>query len=162
MPSFLTRNRRYAILLIAILAAVVTPTPDVFNMALMGGPLYLLFEIGVISGQNHRDEKGQSEKRLSPELEYGHEKDHLSYGLLSLHPRWVDLSWIRRGIPKKSFGLKAKITFLIILNVAGVLFLSSYLDFHLAKKGSDRPLSGPESLYRQADRRRHPGSGNHE
>jgi sec-independent protein translocase protein TatC len=46
--AFLTRNRRYAILLIAIVAAVVTPTPDVFNMALMGGPLYLLFEIGVI------------------------------------------------------------------------------------------------------------------
>jgi sec-independent protein translocase protein TatC len=46
--SFLTRNRRYAILLIAIVAAVITPTPDVFNMALMGGPLYILFEIGVI------------------------------------------------------------------------------------------------------------------
>jgi sec-independent protein translocase protein TatC len=46
--AFLTRNRRYAILLIAIVAAVVTPTPDVFNMALMGGPLYVLFEIGVI------------------------------------------------------------------------------------------------------------------
>ncbi len=46
--SFLTRNRRYAILLIAIIAAVVTPTPDVFNMSLMGGPLYILFEIGII------------------------------------------------------------------------------------------------------------------
>jgi sec-independent protein translocase protein TatC len=46
--SFLTRNRRYAILLVAIVAAVVTPTPDVFNMALMGGPLYVLFEIGII------------------------------------------------------------------------------------------------------------------
>jgi sec-independent protein translocase protein TatC len=46
--AFLTRNRRYAILLIAILSAVVTPTPDVFNMSLMGGPLYLLFEIGIL------------------------------------------------------------------------------------------------------------------
>ena len=46
--TLLTRNRRYAILLIAISAAVITPTPDVFNMALMGGPLYILFEIGVI------------------------------------------------------------------------------------------------------------------
>ena len=46
--AFLTRNRRYAILLIAVAAAVITPTPDFFNMALMGGPLYLLFEIGVI------------------------------------------------------------------------------------------------------------------
>jgi sec-independent protein translocase protein TatC len=46
--AFLTRNRRYAILIIAIIAAVVTPTPDVFNMALMGVPLYVLFEVGVI------------------------------------------------------------------------------------------------------------------
>ncbi len=46
--AFLTRNRRYAILLIAVVAAVVTPTPDVFNMSLMGGPLYVLFEVGVI------------------------------------------------------------------------------------------------------------------
>jgi sec-independent protein translocase protein TatC len=46
--AFLTRNRKYAILLIAIIAAVVTPTPDVFNMSLMGVPLYLLFEVGVI------------------------------------------------------------------------------------------------------------------
>jgi sec-independent protein translocase protein TatC len=46
--AFLTRNRRYAILLIAILSAVLTPTPDFFNMALMGGPLYILFEVGVL------------------------------------------------------------------------------------------------------------------
>jgi len=46
--SFLTRHRRYAILLIAVLSAVLTPTPDIFNMALMGGPLYILFEIGVL------------------------------------------------------------------------------------------------------------------
>jgi sec-independent protein translocase protein TatC len=46
--AFLTRNRRYAILLIAIVAAAITPTPDPFNMGLMGVPLYLLFEVGVI------------------------------------------------------------------------------------------------------------------
>jgi sec-independent protein translocase protein TatC len=46
--AFLSRNRRYAILVIAILSAVITPTPDVFNMALMGVPLLVLFEIGVI------------------------------------------------------------------------------------------------------------------
>jgi sec-independent protein translocase protein TatC len=49
--SFLAQKRRYAILLIAILSAVLTPTPDFFNMALMGGPLYLLFEIGVLLGR---------------------------------------------------------------------------------------------------------------
>jgi signal transduction histidine kinase len=52
---------------------------------------------------------------------------------LSLHVRRV-IFLIRRGFPQKSFGLKAKITLLIILIVAGVLLLSSYLDFHLARK----------------------------
>ncbi len=42
------RYRRYAILIIAIVAAVLTPTPDMFNMALMGVPLYILFEAGII------------------------------------------------------------------------------------------------------------------
>ena len=46
--SFLSRHRRYALLAIALLSAALTPTPDVFNMGLMGGPLYLLFEIGIL------------------------------------------------------------------------------------------------------------------
>ena len=46
--EFFKKNRRYAILIVAILAAVLTPTPDVFNMSLMGIPLYFLYEIGII------------------------------------------------------------------------------------------------------------------
>ncbi|HBT97527.1 MAG TPA: preprotein translocase subunit TatC [Desulfobulbaceae bacterium] len=42
------RSRRYAILLIAMIAAVLTPTPDVVNMALMAVPLYLLYESGIV------------------------------------------------------------------------------------------------------------------
>ncbi len=42
------KNRRYALLLIAILAALLTPTPDIVNMLLMGGPLYLLYESGIV------------------------------------------------------------------------------------------------------------------
>ncbi len=41
-------GRRYAVLVISILAALLTPTPDVVNMALMGVPLYLLYEIGIL------------------------------------------------------------------------------------------------------------------
>lgn len=46
--SFYEKNRRYALLLIAILSALLTPTPDIVNMLLMGGPLYLLYESGII------------------------------------------------------------------------------------------------------------------
>jgi sec-independent protein translocase protein TatC len=44
----LTKNRKYAIVVIAILAAVITPTVDPFNMALVMGPLVILYEIGVL------------------------------------------------------------------------------------------------------------------
>ena len=43
------KNRRYAILIISIVAALLTPTPDVVNMMLMGAPLYLLYELGIIT-----------------------------------------------------------------------------------------------------------------
>ena len=42
------RNRRYAILVISIAAALLTPTPDVVNMMLMALPLYGLYESGIV------------------------------------------------------------------------------------------------------------------
>ncbi len=40
--------RKYAVLLTAVIAAVITPTPDPLNMAIVMGPLYLLYELGVL------------------------------------------------------------------------------------------------------------------
>jgi len=40
--------RRHAILAITIIAAILTPTPDAVNMMLMGIPLYLLYEAGIV------------------------------------------------------------------------------------------------------------------
>jgi sec-independent protein translocase protein TatC len=50
-PAFLTRNRRYALLVNAIVAAVLTPTSDLFNMALMLVPLILLYEVGILGAR---------------------------------------------------------------------------------------------------------------
>jgi sec-independent protein translocase protein TatC len=49
-PGFLVRHSRYAILVIFIIAAVVTPTPDVFNMMLFAVPMCLLFYVGIFAG----------------------------------------------------------------------------------------------------------------
>jgi sec-independent protein translocase protein TatC len=46
-PRFLLRHSRYAILAITIIAAIVTPTPDVFNMMIFAVPMVMLFFIGV-------------------------------------------------------------------------------------------------------------------
>ena len=48
-PRFLLRNSRYAILAIVVLAAIVTPTPDVFNLMLFALPMCALFFVGVFA-----------------------------------------------------------------------------------------------------------------
>jgi sec-independent protein translocase protein TatC len=46
--KMLAKNRKYAILGAFIAAALLTPTPDAFNQALMAGPLVLLYEVGIV------------------------------------------------------------------------------------------------------------------
>lgn len=46
-PDYLKRNRRYAIVIIFIVAAALTPSPDVFSQLLMAGPLLVLYELSV-------------------------------------------------------------------------------------------------------------------
>lgn len=50
-PQFLARNRKYAILINFIIAAILTPTPDAFNQCLMAGPLIILYELGIIAAR---------------------------------------------------------------------------------------------------------------
>lgn len=45
----LAAGRKYAILAAFVIAAVVTPTPDIVNQFLMAGPLVVLYEIGLLA-----------------------------------------------------------------------------------------------------------------
>jgi sec-independent protein translocase protein TatC len=44
---FMLRSFRYAIVLIFIIAAVLTPTPDVINQCLLAGPMLLLYLLSI-------------------------------------------------------------------------------------------------------------------
>jgi sec-independent protein translocase protein TatC len=46
----LRKYRRHAIVVIFIIAAVVTPTPDPFTQLMMAIPLYVLFELAILAG----------------------------------------------------------------------------------------------------------------
>jgi sec-independent protein translocase protein TatC len=48
-PVFLFRHSRYAVLVIFIIAAIVTPTPDVVNLMLFATPMCALFYIGIFA-----------------------------------------------------------------------------------------------------------------
>ena len=65
-PAGLSRHRRYAILINFIIAAVLTPTPDVVNQLLMAIPLLILYEVSVIAvrlfggkGAGNPEDRGQ-------------------------------------------------------------------------------------------------------
>lgn len=58
--KFLIEHSRYAILIIVIVAALITPTPDVFNLMLFSVPMVLLFFVGVFAAyllELRRDDK---------------------------------------------------------------------------------------------------------
>lgn len=47
-PSFLQEYRRHAFVVILIVAAVITPSPDVISQLLVAFPLYFLFEVSIL------------------------------------------------------------------------------------------------------------------
>ena len=48
-PAFLLRNSRYAILVLTIIAAAITPTQDVVNLMLLLVPMCALYFTGVLA-----------------------------------------------------------------------------------------------------------------
>lgn len=57
-PSFLKEYRRHAIVVILIVAAVITPSPDMISQILVAFPLWILYEISiVVSGKEEKRRK---------------------------------------------------------------------------------------------------------
>ena len=50
-PRWLSKNRRYAIFLIFLFAAIITPSSDPYTMTAMAVPMYLLYEAAIIVGR---------------------------------------------------------------------------------------------------------------
>ena len=48
-PRWLLANSRYAILIIVVIAALITPTPDVINLMIISVPMALLYFVGVFA-----------------------------------------------------------------------------------------------------------------
>ena len=46
--SFLRKYRRYAVVILLVAAALITPTGDPFTLLVMFLPLYLLYEFGIL------------------------------------------------------------------------------------------------------------------
>ena len=64
-PSFMIKNFRYAILVIFVLAAIVTPTPDIVNMCVFAAPMLALYalSIGVAWMVHPKQRRARKEKQ---------------------------------------------------------------------------------------------------
>lgn len=47
-PQFLSSKRRYAVVVLAIIAAIITPTPDIVNLSIVMVPMLVLFEVSIL------------------------------------------------------------------------------------------------------------------
>jgi sec-independent protein translocase protein TatC len=47
-PGFLRAYRRHAIIVIVIVAAILTPSPDLFSLLIVAFPIYLLYELSIL------------------------------------------------------------------------------------------------------------------
>ncbi len=59
--EFLKKNRKYAILIIFIVAAIITP-PDVVSQIMMAIPLILLYELSIIGAKFFRKKRDESDE----------------------------------------------------------------------------------------------------
>ncbi len=59
-PHFLREYRRYAVVVLMVIAAIVTPSPDAASMLLVFAPLYALYEISILVSE--REYKKQLKK----------------------------------------------------------------------------------------------------
>ncbi len=62
-PEFLATNRKYAILIAFVVAALLTPTPDAFNQTLMAVPIVVLYEVGIWTSRILDKKKKPSEDK---------------------------------------------------------------------------------------------------
>ena len=64
-PEFMVKNFRYSILVIFIIAAIVTPTPDIVNMCVFAAPMVVLYglSIGVAYVVHPKQRNARKEKQ---------------------------------------------------------------------------------------------------
>ncbi len=65
-PKFMRDKRRYAVIIVLVLAAIITPSPDALTMLIVAIPLYVLYELSItVSAVVQRRKKKQEEEEIN-------------------------------------------------------------------------------------------------
>ncbi|WP_140937512.1 twin-arginine translocase subunit TatC [Sphingobacterium lumbrici] len=63
-PQFMRASRRYAIVIILVIAAIITPTADVITLLTVSAPMFILYEISIMVSANVLRKKELKEKEF--------------------------------------------------------------------------------------------------
>ena len=63
-PEFMRASRRYAIVIILVIAAIITPTADVITLLTVSAPMFILYELSISVSANVKRRKLQEEKEF--------------------------------------------------------------------------------------------------
>jgi sec-independent protein translocase protein TatC len=64
-PAFMREYRKHSMIVILIVAAIITPSPDIYSQILVAIPLFLLYELSIMVSAKVEREKLREEKYLS-------------------------------------------------------------------------------------------------
>lgn len=63
-PEFMRASRRYAIVIIFAIAAIITPTADIITLLTVSAPMLLLYELSIMVSSNVKKKKELAEKEF--------------------------------------------------------------------------------------------------
>ncbi|MVZ66662.1 twin-arginine translocase subunit TatC [Sphingobacterium sp. DK4209] len=63
-PEFMRASRRYAIVVILVIAAIITPTADIITLLTVSAPMFILYELSIMVSANVKRAKQQAEKEF--------------------------------------------------------------------------------------------------
>ncbi len=70
-PAFMREYRRHSVVVILIVAAIITPSPDIFSQVIVALPLFLLYEVGIFVSARIERQRRAEERALQRRLEAG-------------------------------------------------------------------------------------------
>ncbi len=63
-PAFMRASRRYAAVIILIIAAIITPTADVITLLTVSAPMFILYELSIMVSANVKKKKDEAEREF--------------------------------------------------------------------------------------------------
>ncbi|GAA4446996.1 twin-arginine translocase subunit TatC [Ravibacter arvi] len=70
-PAFMREYRKHSVVVILIVAAIITPSPDIFSQVIVALPLFLLYEVGIFVSARVERQRRTDDLALQKRLEEG-------------------------------------------------------------------------------------------